>query len=186
MHDLTNKRFGKLIALRISKRKKTKSGTKVYWLCKCDCGKETEVVTYHLTAGLTISCGCAYKDFADKHRGPLHQNWKGGRTISSDGYILLYNPEHPNASKSGYVLEHVFMMSQKLGRALSKNETVHHKNGIHSDNRDDNFELWSSSHPSGQRVIDKVQWCVEFLSMYAPSYLRKGRIVRALPLKIEV
>lgn len=51
--DITNQRFGKLVAI---KKVASKSG-KTYWLCKCDCGNEKEIQTSHLTSGATTSCG---------------------------------------------------------------------------------------------------------------------------------
>ena len=50
--DITNKRFGSLIAI---KKVASKNG-KTYWLCKCDCGGEIEVQTTHLTSGATTHC----------------------------------------------------------------------------------------------------------------------------------
>lgn len=52
--DITNKRFGKLIAMQ---KAPSRSG-KTYWLCKCDCGNEKEVQTSHLVDGSIKSCGC--------------------------------------------------------------------------------------------------------------------------------
>lgn len=51
--DLTNQRFGKLVAL--SKAPSRKGNT--YWLCQCDCGNVKEIQTGHLTSGATKSCG---------------------------------------------------------------------------------------------------------------------------------
>ena len=53
--DLTNQRFGKLIALK-QDGKYEKNGS-YYWLCKCDCGRTTKVLTTLLTGGHTQSCG---------------------------------------------------------------------------------------------------------------------------------
>lgn len=53
--DITNQRFGKLVAV---SKAASKSG-KTYWLCKCDCGNEKEIQTSHLTDGRTKSCGCS-------------------------------------------------------------------------------------------------------------------------------
>ena len=61
---------------------------------------------------------------------------------------------------------HRYMMSLKLGRPLEKHERVHHINGVRVDNRIDNLELWSDSHPRGQRVEDKITWAKEFLKQY--------------------
>ena len=82
----------------------------------------------------------------------------------------MMTKKHPNSTKRNQILEHVFIMSEHLGRPLHKKETVHHKNGIRDDNRIENLELWSHSQPFGQRVEDKLSWCKEFLSMYDEEY----------------
>lgn len=38
-----------------------------FWLCKCDCGEETTVVTGNLTSGNTRSCGCQMKSSSQKN-----------------------------------------------------------------------------------------------------------------------
>lgn len=94
---------------------------------------------------------------------------KGSGTITSQGYKRLHILNHPNAQNGRWVLEHVYVMSNFLGRPLLKNERVHHKNGIRLDNRIENLELWTKDHPYGQRVEDKIKWCEEFLKQYKPS-----------------
>lgn len=77
--------------------------------------------------------------------GKNHWNWKGGKIIhSKNGYILLYNPNHPFAKKVGYVAEHRLVMEKKIRRYLKPTEIVHHINGIKDDNRPQNLKLFAN------------------------------------------
>ena len=90
------------------------------------------------------------------------------RRIDSAGYVEL------RCMITGVIhriLEHRLVMQEQIGRELRPEETVHHVNGVKDDNRIENLELWSSSHPYGQRVEDKVDWAVEMLRRYRPDLL---------------
>ncbi|MCI8539009.1 MAG: HNH endonuclease [Oscillospiraceae bacterium] len=52
--DLTGQRFGKLTVLGPAEN----IGGKTAWRCRCSCGRETVVKTYHLRCGHTKTCGC--------------------------------------------------------------------------------------------------------------------------------
>lgn len=63
--DITGKVFGKLTVICRTDRKDSQ-GTRLYWLCQCECGKESEVHRCKLVGGHTTSCGCV-RDEWRKH-----------------------------------------------------------------------------------------------------------------------
>lgn len=52
--DITGQRFGMLTVIAPTRDK----NGRFQWLCKCDCGSETSVLTSNLKQGRTKSCGC--------------------------------------------------------------------------------------------------------------------------------
>ena len=164
--DLTGMVYGRLTVIHRVPNK----GKATAYLCRCICGKETIVKAGNLKSGTTQSCGCLAQEVRSRNgiNNPNHT----GRKTDSGGYTQVYKPDHLNAFKDGYVSEHVFIMSEYLGRPLNKKETVHHKNGIRKQNNIENLELWASRHPPGQKVSDLVAWAKELLIEYKPTALK--------------
>jgi hypothetical protein len=127
------------------------------WEFKCDCGSLKVISAYSVRYGSVVSCGCYNKE---KSSGDNNHNWKGGRILRPDGYVMIKVPS------GSYKPEHRKIMEDFLGRELLDDENVHHKNGLRDDNRIENLELWVSSQPSGQRVEDLVFWAKEVLKKY--------------------
>jgi hypothetical protein len=76
-----------------------------------------------------------------RRTGPAHPNWRGGRIVASNGYVLVKRPDHPRANVNGYVYEHRLVAEEILGRPLSRSEQVHHRNHDKADNRPENLEV---------------------------------------------
>ena len=61
LEDLTGQRFGHLTVIkRVHNKDKEEKQHTTFWLCKCDCGKETIVAAVRLKKGTTKTCGCSY------------------------------------------------------------------------------------------------------------------------------
>ncbi len=85
--------------------------------------------------------------------------WKGGRTVTTSGYIYIYQEGHPRARKkpyAPYVPEQILMVEKHLGRLLKKEEVVHHINEIKNDNRIENLYLFPSE-SDHQRYHQKLR-----------------------------
>jgi len=76
--------------------------------------------------------------------GKKNGNWKGGRKKESNGYISIYKPNHPFATKHKYVAEHRLVMEKHIERYLNPEEVVHHINEIPDDNRLENLILFAN------------------------------------------
>lgn len=72
-NDLTGKRFGKLIVLEATEKRKSRS---IVWKCQCDCGNQCEKPAIELNAGTATSCGCSWRQPA------VHEGDKFGRLIA--------------------------------------------------------------------------------------------------------
>ncbi len=73
---------------------------------------------------------CYGRDF----KGDKCPAWKGGR-IKKMGYVFIHSPNHPVKNNMGYVQEHRLIVEHHIGRYLTKEEVVHHVNGIKEENR---------------------------------------------------
>lgn len=80
-----------------------------------------------------------------KARPEKNYFWQGGYAVDEDGYILEHCPDHPQATAGGYVRQHRLVMEKMLGRYLTPQEVVDHRNRDTSDNDPGNLELYRSN-----------------------------------------
>ena len=82
------------------------------------------------------------RNYTGNQKGQNNSFWRGGKYIDRlNGYVRVNSPNHPFTNNRGYVFEHRLVMEKSLGRYLRKNEIVHHRNKIKTDNRIENLEL---------------------------------------------
>jgi len=91
------------------------------------------LTVYRAMHRLNIPTKKHYSGFSS--RGEKHWNWKGGRRLTQDGYVLIYT------GLDACELEHHLIMEKILGRELRPGESIHHINGIKTDNKEENLML---------------------------------------------
>lgn len=97
------------------------------------------------------------QSFIDKMTGHKPYYWKGGKRMMND-YLQIFIPNHPLASKAGYVAEHRLIMEKKLKRYLKKTELVHHIDFSRNNNSIDNLYLFDrmGGHTRYHNLVNKT------------------------------
>jgi hypothetical protein len=104
-----------------------------------------------------------------------------GRMIDKDGYIRLWGSQfrsHPNYSTGG-LLEHVYVMSQHIGRGLKPDEVVHHIDGNKQHNDIENLRLMSASEHAKLHSAEKQKHLWK-------DYVSRGKLIIVTPKQSKV
>ena len=139
--DLTNMRFGKLIALEPTEKR---SGTCIVWKCQCDCGNIVEVRSGSLTTGNTSSCGCINYSIGEKNIEKILKE-------NNISYISQYTNSELKLKKYDFAL-----LTKNTITRLIEFDGEQHYNDLKG--------LWNSSESLEeiqQRDKEKNQWAKE-------------------------
>lgn len=131
---------------------------------KCDtCGKEFYLSKNRIEKNKYHFCSKdCYKNFERPHiKEKINSIY---RTIRRNGKDIL---------------EHRYIMEQHLGRKLSRNEYVHHKNGNKKDNRIENLEIMNPQEHNREHKekLPKVKICKICGKEFEPPINHRGRNV---------
>ena len=152
--DLTGQRFGRLKVVKLTEFKDSNGSCK--WLCRCDCGTETIVVSDALRGGKTKSCGCYQKELVTQ-RNRRFNSWEffmneniavgtdsRGKTFTIDAEDWLRVKDYCWYVGNGYVKAQVSGKSVLLHRFLMNppdDMCVDHINGDPTDERKSNLRI---------------------------------------------
>lgn len=90
--NLSGRKFGRLLVLSYTRSLSKKR----YYLCKCDCGVEKELMGASLTRGDTQSCGCIHREWLKERGHPIKHGWSQHKLYGVWRMMLerCYNPRN--------------------------------------------------------------------------------------------
>lgn len=92
---------------------------------------------------------------AARTKRPLTRTHNGKPARKDDqGYVLVWEPTHPNKAFKGWQYEHRLVAEREIGRYLDSSEHVHHINGTRDDNRPENLAVMDGAAHSALTVSE--------------------------------
>lgn len=100
-----------------------------------------------------------------------------GRPAKLDnyGYVMVWEPEHPNKSLKGWQYEHRLVVEKRLGRYLRSDEQVDHINGIKNDNRPSNLQVLTAGQHSLKTSLTNWKQLAEYRRLYGSLNAEESR-----------
>lgn len=70
---------------------------------------------------------------------------RGNSGHKHEGYVFIKQTGHPRATREGFVKRAVLVFEGVIGRKLSRQEHLHHINGVRDDDRPENLVIMTNS-----------------------------------------
>ena len=139
--DLTGRRFGRWTVLyRTTDHIEPNGYKRVVYRCRCDCGKEVDVISGSLSKGQSRSCGCLQREYAKSGKGNRTHGMTGTRIYRAwkNMHTRCYNPKNKKYSRYG-------------GRGIQICEEWNGEKGF------ENFKKWAYSNGYAENLtIDRI------------------------------
>lgn len=132
--DLVGRRFGRLLVIAPAAQPARWEGKRkwLYWLCRCDCGKEVVVSGVYLRKGSTRSCGCLIEEaqqrilavfLARSKIGQLIQVTHNGKTHSLREWSKITGIQYDTLYRRYRLGQDPFLWRRKSGGSLPMQES---------------------------------------------------------------
>jgi endogenous inhibitor of DNA gyrase (YacG/DUF329 family) len=99
-----------------------------------------------------------------------------GRPARMDqhGYVMVWEPDHPNRSLKGWQYEHRLVTEKSIGRYLASEEVIHHRDGCKSNNDPANLEIMDAKEHAALSSRDQSDLIARSLARLAEYERRFG------------
>jgi len=168
--NLIEMKFGKLTVIKKVPKPENRKNRGSYWLCKCECGSEKEIIlsTSELTSGNTASCGCIKSDRLKEYNKNTKKKYNTydlsgeyGIGYTSKGEKFYFDLEDYDKIKDicwyigsrGYVMytqrnenNRQFILFHRIVMECPEDMTVDHINGIKTRNDNRKYNLRICTH----------------------------------------
>lgn len=148
------------------------------YFCQCGCGKVITIIKIHHSRGIPkyIKGHCSRINNSMKGRfGELNPNFKSGKYINHQGYIVVLVPaKERNKKENKYIFEHRLVIEKCIGKKIKSTEQVHHINGVKTDNRLENLELLGIGEHASKHQQELRKSIGEVKYMEAKRLINKG------------
>jgi hypothetical protein len=125
------------------------------------CGTPIECWPYRVGKAVCGPCLLLVKAENGRRRGAQQTpTLDARRVVNMRGrkYAQRYRPDHPNAPKAGWVMEHRLVVEERDGRLLTRDEVVHHvdRNGLNNDPHNLVVETDKGAHLGEEHCMEGV------------------------------